>query len=214
MKRISYISILILIWLSCGARSCTDDNSMQEPGEEKILTTSRDSIKQAFEVYSPSDLLLRVYEATAKQKLTDFADYLKIATDSSLDKTFRQQAVEMAKKLFISREVSMRSWSKAYPGDDLNTLEKLLNRSLLKGMSCWVKPVRIDVNTQLTRRNDTTFVGTLSFYEICIPFDKPDLQESLPGIYLIDIYALKKEKSFGKETLRIWEVYLGDIKQE
>lgn len=211
MKWVSNIFILILIYLICSARSCTNEGNMNELNEEKLLSASKVSIKQAFEVDSPGDQLLKAYEATARQKLTDFADYLKIASDSSMDMTFRKQALEMAGKLFISGETDTRKWNKAYPGPNLNTLEQLLEKSLSQGMPCWVQPSQINVNTPLTWKNDSTFTGSLSFYQQCILFDNPDPLGSISSMLVIDIYALKKVKFFGKEHLSIWEVYLGDI---
>jgi hypothetical protein len=211
MKWITNIFILILIYLICSARSCNEDGNMKELNEEKLLSASKDSIKKVFEVDSPTDQLLVAYEATAKQKLTDFADYLKITSDSSMDIRFRQQAVEMAVNLFVSREIDTRNWSKAYPEPNLYNLEQLLERSLSQGMSCWFKPLQINVKAPLTLENDSTFTGALSFCQQCLPFDKPNLPGSISSMLVIDIYALKKVKSFGKEHLRIWEVYLGDI---
>jgi hypothetical protein len=92
MKRISYIFLLGLIWIICGSRSCGNGESLKAQREKKLVTALKDSIKQAVEVDSPSDQLLKAYEAKACQKLSDFADYLKIVSDSSLDATFRQQA--------------------------------------------------------------------------------------------------------------------------
>ena len=212
MKRFSYIFILSLIYLICSSKGCTDDGNVNEIREEKLFTASRDSLIHAFEFDTPGYKLLRGYEATATQKLTDFADYLKIASDLSIDKTFRQQASEMAGRLYISLEVNTRNWSKPYQDPDFNTLKELLEKSLSNGMPCWTLPTHINVETPLTLKNDSTCSGTLSFYQQSIPFDNSKQIESAPVISVINIYAIKKVKTFGKESLTIWEVYLGDIK--
>jgi hypothetical protein len=211
MKRIGYIFILCLIWIICGSRSCGDGESLKEQWEKKHLNASIDSIKQAFEIDTPNDQLLKAYEAKAILKLSDFADYLKIASDSSLDATFRQQAAEMAGKLFIPREIDTRKWSKIYNENDLTTLDKLLNESQREGMHCWVQPIQVVAITPLIRENDSTFKGRLSFYQRCILFSKPGSSEIKSGKLLIDMYAVKRIKPFGNEKLRVWEVYLGDI---
>lgn len=212
MKRTINILILIIIYLVCCARSCTDDGNTQELREEKLLTSSIDSVKKAFEVFSPGDQLLRTYERTAKQKLNDFADYLKIASDSSIDKTFRQQAAKMAGKLFISRGVEISNWNKVHAGTDLKTIEQLLGKSVSHGISYWIKPCQIKVNKSFTMKNDTTYTGSLSFYQQLISYDNQSTPENITGMLVIDIYAIKRVKSFGKENFSIWEVYLGDIK--
>ena len=136
MKRITYILVLVIIYLISGARSCTNDADFQQMKEEKSVLASVDSIKKAFVVGSPDDQHLRALETTAKQKLIDFADYLKIASESSLDKTFRHQAIEMAGKLFISGKAETRNWSKAYPGLNLPELEALPGKNLSGGIPC------------------------------------------------------------------------------
>ncbi|TAL72191.1 MAG: hypothetical protein EPN88_05105 [Bacteroidetes bacterium] len=210
MKQITRILILIIIYFVCGARSCTDESNMKELREEKLLAASIDSVKKAFEVYSPADQLLRTYEGTAKLKLNDFADYLKIASDSSIDIIFRQQAAEMAGNLFISGKAVTQNWGN-YSESNTKTLDKLLEKSLAGGMPFWTKPGKINIYKPLFRENDSIYIGSLSFCQNCIPFDTSrSLEISLKAL-LIDIYAIKKLKSFGKENLSIWEVYLGDI---
>jgi len=212
MKLINNILIIVLLYFICSARTCTEDDSTAERDKESDLSELRDSIKQVFEVNFPDDELLKALEETAKEKLIDFSDYLRLVSDSSLDARFRQQAAETAGRLFVSKDINIRKWSKAYPVHDLKTLEYLLSEGLLRGMSYWIQPFQIEVKTPLTWKNDTTFTGTLSFYQQIIPFDNQTPPVNLPAITVIDIYALKKIKSFGQEHLSIWEVYLGDVK--
>ncbi len=212
MKLINNILIIALIYLICSARTSTDEDSTAERDKEAALYELRDSIKQVFEVNFPDDELLKALEETAKEKLIDFSDYLRLVSDSSLDARFRQQAAEMAVRLFISKDINVRKWSKTYPVHDLKTLEYFLNESLFNGMPYWIQSFQIEVKRPLTWKNDTTFTGTLSFYQQIIPFDNQTPPVNLPAIKVIDIYALKKIKSFGQEHLSIWEVYLGDVK--
>ena len=213
MKRITYILVLVIIYLISGARSCTNDADFQQMKEEKSVLASVDSIKKAFVVGSPDDQHLRALETTAKQKLIDFTDYLKIASDSSLDKTFRHQAIEMAGKLFISGKAETRNWSKAYPGLNLPELEALPGKNLSGGIPCSLQTAGILVRRPLTSKNDSTFTGALSFYQECEPDFKSNKADSLSGVILINIYALKVVKSFGKERFPVWEVFLGDFNQ-
>ncbi|HUX57379.1 MAG TPA: hypothetical protein VMV77_10420 [Bacteroidales bacterium] len=211
MKRIAYIFFLILIYLICSAKGCTEDENMKELREEKLIVALKDSVRSVFETDSVSDQFMRAYEETARQKLIDFADYMKIVSDTSLDIKFRQQAVDMVSKLFISRGINIRNWDKIYSRPGFNTFEQLLENSLSQGMTFWVQPVQINVKTPLTRQNDSTLAGTLSFYQRRIPFDNQIPADSINKMLVIDIYTLKKVKYFDKEELRIWEVFLGDI---
>jgi hypothetical protein len=211
MKWIGNIFILTLIWIICGARSCNENDNLKEQREKDLLSSSKDSIKQVSEIDSPTDQNLKGYETTAVLKLQDFADYLKIVSDSSMDLTFRKQAAEMALKLFIPGEIDTRNLSKVYQGQDFNMLDKLLEEILKQGSSSWIQPDQINVIKPLTQENDSSFKGRLSFIYNCIPFGKPNSAQGKSGKLVIDFYALRKAKSFGKEQLRIWEVYLGNF---
>jgi hypothetical protein len=79
------------------------------------------------------------------------------------------------------------------------------------GIICTVYPGQIIIKTSLSWKNDSTFTGNLTFYQKCTPFSTSNLQETSSRPILIDIYAWKVVKSFGKEHISIWEVYFGDL---
>ncbi len=211
MKRISYILFLILTLIVCSAKDCADGGNMRAVSEEERIIALKDNVKTVFEADSLGDEFRSAYEETARQKLIDFADYLKIISDTSLDINFRQQARAMASKLFISDEVDLHNWSKIYSKSGLNTLEQLLDTSLSQGMDCWAQPMQIRVDKPLSWKNDSTFAGRLSFNQKLIPLGSMVTSDSIYRTLMIDIYTLKREKIFDKEQLRIWEVLLGDI---
>jgi hypothetical protein len=211
MKWIGNIFILTLIWIVCGARSCNENDNLKEQREKNLLSASRDSIKQLSEIDSPTDPNIKGFETTAILKLQDFADYLKIVSDSSMDLTFRKQASEMTERLFIPGENDTRNLSKVYQRQDLTTFNKLLENLLEKGSSYWIQPDQIKVLKPLIKENDSSFKGRLSFNYNTIPFGKPNIAQGKSGKLKIDISVIKKTKAFGKEQFRIWEVYLGDI---
>ncbi len=205
------IFVLILIWLVCSARSCSEGGNPKERYERKILSVAIDSVKQAFDVNTPGDQLLSAYEAAAIQKLMDFADYMKIATDNTVDKSFRMQASHMARNLFISTETDTRAWYKAFAGDK-KSKPGLLPDEVFPAESFWRRPVEINVSSPLKQENDSTFKGSLTFYQQNIPFTRPDQSIDIPVKLSIDMYATRKLKSFGDEQLKVWDVYLGDIR--
>jgi hypothetical protein len=213
MKWLSYILLLALIYIICSAKGCTDDQNIRELNEEKLIIALRDSVRSVFETDSIGDTFIRAYEQTACRKLIDFADYLKIVSDTSLDKEFRKQAAEMVSKIFISGEAKIVNWSIIDSKSEINTLEQLLDRSLSEGMISWIEPFKINVRKPLTLLNDSALAGSLSFYQRRIPFIDEISSDTIDKMFFIDIYALKKVKSFDKEQLRIWEVFLGDIEK-
>lgn len=211
MKRINYIVILIIIYLICSARGCMEDPEMVAQREYEFTINLKDSVKNVFMSDSVPDQLLKAYEITAAEKLCDFADYLKIISDTTLDLRFRQQATKLVMDLFLSSEIELQSWSSIYPVTGFNTLELLLTHCIAEGMPCWIQPVQITVKTSFIRECDSVFTGTLSFYQNCIFYNTPDTSKSTSEMLLVDMYIIKGLKSFGTEQIRVWEVYLGDI---
>jgi hypothetical protein len=211
MNRISSILILIMIWLACSSRTCTEDRNMNDKTDADALSASKDSIRKAFEVDRPGDDLIRAYEVAAKQKLSDFADYLKIVSDTSLNQKFREQAAEMVKRLFVNGDTDVRNWATVYSENNISTLNELLAKGLSKGFSLWIQPDMINLEAPLTARDDSTYTGRLSFYQRCLPFDIRKSASQLSKMASIEIYVIRKVKSFGNESLNVWEVYLGSM---
>jgi hypothetical protein len=211
MNRTSHILILVIIWLFCSSRTCTEDRNLSAIDEVNALAAAKDSIRQTFEVDQPDEDLLRAYEKTARQKLSDFADFLKIVSDTSLNIKFREQAAEMVKRLFENGDADIRNWAKVYSETEISTLKELLSKSLSNGSAFWIQPEQIDVSEPLSATNDSTYRGKLSFYQKCIPFDFRKPTPQILQMKSINIHVIKKIKSFGDESLNVWEVYLGNF---
>jgi len=212
MNRVKYIWILIIIYLVCSARACNESEEATDVQKEQYTVNLMNSVKSVFTSESLSDHLLRAYEITASEKLTDFADYMKIVSDTTLDLRFRQHAAELIRNLFIDSNIDIRSWSRVYNMVGFDTLELLLEHSLLLGNSFWTPISHITINNPYNCENDSTFTGSLSFYCRRIPFGIHDTLETGTEKHMIDIYLLRKLKSYGDQKFRVWEVYLGDIK--
>jgi len=211
MKWVKYIWILIVIYIVCSARTCNESEEATEVQKEEYTMNLMNSVKHVFTSDSLSDHLLRAYEITATEKLTDFADYIKIISDTTLDLRFRQHAAELVRDLFISDEIDLSGWSKSYPEPGLNILEHLLSYSLSEGVLFWIKPININIIKPFTSINDSTFTGNLSFINKCVPLSSRDTSEIESVELVIDIYLVKKVRSFGKDQISVWNVYLGDI---
>jgi hypothetical protein len=211
MKWIRYIWILLTLYLICSARTCTEDEDVTARREEQYIMSLADSIKHAFMSDSLSDQALRSFETTAVEKLNDFADYLKINSDTTLELRFRKQASEIACKFFIPGDIEIQGWSKDYMQDGLNTIEFLSSYLLSKGMNRWAEPDQIIVSKHFMQKNDSTYTGILSFYQKWFSFSNPEQLEKVSGPCLMDIYIIRTLKPFGEQKLRVWDVYLGKI---
>nr|NQU91967.1 hypothetical protein [Bacteroidota bacterium] len=100
MSKYLQISIIILVLFVGYAPSCVDEEAIAIR-EEAILTEARNDIRTEFETDYLTEASLFAYEATAKQKLSDIADYFHILTDTSLDLSFRTKADEMIQSSFM-----------------------------------------------------------------------------------------------------------------
>ena len=211
MKWIRYIWILISIYLICSARTCTEDEDTATKREEQHIINLRDSIKSVFISDTLSDQFLKSFEITAIQKLNDFADYLKIISDTSLEVQFRQQAAGLVRDLFVNDKIGLHDWGIIYPEHNPETLKYLIEHCLSDGIPFWIQPSQISIRNSFTRENDSTYLGSLSFYQNRIPFINPEQSEIVIGELVIDIYLIKSLKFIGDQQFKVWDVYLGDI---
>lgn len=211
MKWIRYILILIMIYLVCTARTCNEDEAIAVGREEQYTMNLKDSIKDFFVSDTLNDQFIRAYEVTAVQKLNDFADYLRIISDTTLEMRFRQHAAGLVKGLFITDKIELNNLSRSYPESGLNTLELLLAHSLSEGAPFPFNPVQITVSKPFANKNDSTFSGNLSFINSYILSGSRDTSETESVSLIIDIYLVKKLRSFGQDRIKAWDVYLGDI---
>lgn len=211
MKWITHIFFLLLLYILCSSKSCSDDRTSGSRFEKGRIEAARDSVRHVFGTDTLSTSRLKAFEHTAEQKLVDFADYLKIASDTSVNALFRKQGAEMAGHLFIPGKVRVHNWNQADAATIPFTLQDLLKKCVSDGMQTWVKPGKIAVSIPLIRENDSICKGRLVFYGHNVSYSEPFQKQYASKRLSVDIYAIRKVKSFGTENLRVWEVYLGDV---
>ena len=210
MKWIKYIWILITIYLIFSARTCTEDEDSVAKRDEIYTTNLKENVKYVFMSDTLPEHFLRAFEISAKEKLIDFADYIKIVSDTCLAHSFRMQSSELVKDLFISDEIRVSGWCKTYPKSGLVSLEELLANIMKEGMPGWIKPVQINISEPFVMENDSTYFCNLTSNCKFLPWESNDTSELSDRIY-VNIYLIKRLRSFGKDQYRVWDVYLGDI---
>ena len=109
MKRYMIILGLLFAFILFSAKRCDDDGEENRRLEEAEMKEVIDSVRNEFKADYLREESLFAYEQKAKQKLRDFADYMNIAHDSSLDSAFRTQAEIMTYDLFYLRHVPLIS---------------------------------------------------------------------------------------------------------
>ena len=202
---------MMMLYLVCSARSCTEDEEAAAKREEQYIMNLKDSVEHVFTSDTLSDQLLRAFEITAIEKLNDFADYLKILSDTALELKFRQHAAELTRDLFVPGEIKLKKWSKMYGIPGLHTLDLLLEHSLAEGISYSIQPSQINIRNPFSSVNDSTCTGVLSFILDSNPLDDQEQSQKVSDTLDIDIYLIKEIKSFGHKQFRVWEVYLGNL---
>ncbi len=152
------------------------------------------------------------FETTAEQKLSDFADYLHVLTDTSLDMSFRAKAGEMIKSTFLSENVTLQlAQQKDKPAGEYN-VHLIIKSGLENKLS--LQPFSFDsivVYKPLHRAGSTSYAGSLTFLQnFTLPGQPGQMLNSISRN--ADVYLKKEDKIFGAGTLKIWGVQLGEVK--
>ncbi len=211
MKRIFKISTIIIILFVLSAPSCEDekDNANRE---EAILNDTKNEIREEFEANYLTETSLFAFEAVAIQKLSDFTDYLRILSDTSLDMSFRAKAGEMIKNTFQSENVNLRLNEEAKETEKEFEVHNLIEMGLDNQLS--FPPFLLDsisVQEPLRRIGNSTYSGILRFSQ---NYTDPSVSEMIIKSVsrTVDVYVVKEDKIFGADTLKIWIVRLGEIR--
>jgi hypothetical protein len=199
-------SVMVIVIVSCGPtdREANGHDSASDQFIE-ILNLQNDSLTVRN---------IKAFEQRAIQKLQDLKDYFEILSDSTIEDTFKKQALDMVRGLFAS-------------GDNTITFKLRENQE--------IKALKVDTFF-ISLQNDKYGVLTLQFYNVSITNTIKKLDESeYKGVIRFrlfvfekqgktkallnkanmqcDIIAKKVKKKFGNETKQIWEVFLGNIYQ-
>jgi hypothetical protein len=211
MTKYFKISTIIIVLFVIYAPSCVDEQEKANR-EEAILNETRNEIRAEFETDYLTGASLFAYETTAKQKLSDFADYLHVLTDTSLDMSFRAKAGEMIKSTFLSENVTLQlAQQKDIPAEEYN-VHLLIKSGLTNQPSA--QPFSIDsivIYKPLHRTGNTGYAGSLTFSQnFTFPGQPGQILNSISRS--ADIHLMKEDKIFGADTLKIWSVQLGEIR--
>ena len=214
MRRFLYIFAAILAYLALSSRSCGSDEPEEAVSPEAALVQSRDSIRHEFSAEDLSRKSLRAFELQAEQKLSDLADYLNINFNDSLDLPFREQARRMIRDLFLSDSVKINLLLfNEKKGNSLSLMEYL---NLVPGPAGYSKTILLDsieIERPLRRTDEFNYTGHLSFSRQIKTCSPGDTTTTAPLRMEVEILASKVSKIFGKDTLQVWGLFLGEIKR-
>jgi len=211
MSKYLKISIIVLALFTAYAPSCGEEGAMHIR-EEMALNETRNIIRNEFETDYLTETSLFAYETIAKQKLSDLAEYLQIMTDTSLDMSFRVKAGDLIKNTFRSENVMLRCVEQdGRPVKELKV--RLLIRKGLKNKLPYQTYTfdSISIYKPLHRIDNTTYSGVLRFSQNFT--DTASTEQIINSLRRnADFWVIKEDKVFGTDTLKIWNVRLGDIR--
>jgi len=212
MRKIFHISALVLLYLLCTAKSCDNQEQADEVRDRNQIKLTRDSIMSTFGSDTLPVASLRAFEGMAVIKLSDFSDYLTILRDTSKAKPFRDKAREMIRGLFISENSIVRISDPDTSGTREVTIKQLL-RDGDKGSEPFGKIIIDSIRTKqdLKRNGDSIYVGKLSYSYFYNRHNPAIASNPSPVNGTIEFFLVHHQKIFGKETMMVWDVFLGNI---
>jgi hypothetical protein len=213
MRRLVQIGIVLFVFMLFGAPSCNDHEQGSAGRKQKALDSAMDSLRESFGSDQLSAASLEAFEVSASQKLSDFADYLRIMGDTTLNPSFKEKAKEMVRDLFLSENVRFRLVKGVKAKEEVLTLKQLLSAGddqIVLSSNLIFDSVKVSQHFQ--RADDTTYTGWLNFTLRCTETSLSGKEITCITGNAIDIFILKRNKIFGNDTLNIWKVYLGDLR--
>jgi hypothetical protein len=212
MNRFVITVFSLLAFLLFCSKSCETQENENEKREDELFHARMDSIEHSLSDDVLSEQTLRAFEIKAEEKLADFADYLGILSDRTMDETFIEHAQEMILDLFISDTVHVLLNGKGLPKEkDLPLKEFLAKSSEPASGSC---PFRFDsviLSEQLHRVNDLIYQGSISFLVRSEESGKDVPLKNNFNRKKVSIIAVKVQERIGRDTLQIWKIFLGGI---
>ena len=216
MQKIIHISLMIFGLVLLASKSCGPD---AEIDREANLRAEQDTtlmeIKGEFESEYLFEDKLMAYGEKAKQKLLDFADYLCLYSDKSMDSLFKQQLKDMAGRLFINKDAVIQLGvitpdRVGYRESNLSSLLDELEESKYRSVNFRIYDLKtID---PLHFESAERYTGKLSCRFIITGISESDsllLSETMNRVKMVVSHT---SKQFGSDTsLLIWQVFLDGI---
>ena len=188
MRKFLIIPGALLAFILFSAKSCDEDPAVTRRQAEETMQEVMDSVKAEFGAEYLDEESLFVFARKAKQKLKDYSDYTNIANDTAVDSVFRSQALTMSKELLFKGSA---------PAEPAPGVETDID-------SVWLV-------VPLHMAGEDFYKGRLGFREVVI---KKSTEDTISGASFskeVEILAIKESKISGTDTLKVWQVYLGNF---
>ena len=208
MKRFAYIFIFSFLYITLCSKSCDQGERSEAAREQRGVESSIKNITVHFTADTLSHETLNGFEATAKTKVSDFFDYLNILSDQNTAPKFRSQVRKIISGLFISGDCTLAF--DRFKGNkvEICSITQLVDSAsvfpvYLKGLSADSLWIIIEIQAV----GDSTYSGKIGF--ILQPVVMEKNMENIKIINgAIEYKVLRREKEFGGEKLKVWNVFL------
>lgn len=210
MRRFIYLVTAILCYITLCSKSCNEGNQNGEIPLAEKLSNEKTEIRNEFVSEFIPERSLSAFESKAKQKLTDLSDYLNILSDSSMDGSFREQSKMMVVNLFISDTIGVNRRLLSEKEDRSFPINKLI-RSEAFPVSKKIVLDSIRISEQLHFTTKNTYKGRLAFSRRIQNAPSKDSIWSPCAPMQVEFFLSKIKKSFGSDTLQVWNLSLGTI---
>ena len=207
------MSLLLLAFFIFSAEKCGTSEG-QIVLEQKEITSKRfDSIEKVLATDHLNKEARLAFEEKAKIKLKDLGDYFSIYANSELDSSFRNITRNLIEKLFLDTK---RFWNIKLDyiemARDLQLYECLENVNELPFTSIDLRIDSIRTVQALNRSGEEKYQGVLAFTQSINAYLENDTVLIEAGPKLVDFFVIRIKMELGDESLQVWKVFLGDIK--
>lgn len=208
LRKRSYYFLLIVVYIVMSARSCNDIDEF----DQSEFHAQASIIETGMQSDTPELQSLLAFEEKAKQKLTDFSEYISIIMDNGIDSTLREKVAEQIQQLFINDQVNIEFSRESKSANQFYSLTELINHvsgSDFNQISFSAESIYI--SQHLMPMDPQNYQGKINFKQGIYSKLNRGNQESEQQFQMVDFYLKKIEKKFGSDSKFVWQVFLGDI---
>ncbi len=212
MRRYFYLLVAILGYLLLSSKSCSNRREENTATKEENLNTEKTAIKNEFTSEYLAGESLKAFESKAKQKLIEYSDYYNLLSNSQLTDSFRNQTKQMMKELFVNDATQISNNSRHFKAQ--TSFASIASKgSILPSGTSTLRLDSIEVSESLHLLSDHLYKGELSFVSQFRSGTSGNTTQT-PGIAMkAEFFVVKISKTFGSDTLQVWNVSLGGFKQ-
>ena len=204
-QKFAYFFFLILVYMICSAKSCTDEKEMVNQEFHEQIQLIEDSMLTD----SLDNQSLQAFEEKAIQKIIYFGELSSLIYNHKIDSSMQNNAIKQMTDLFLNDNVTIDfsldddSNIKSYTVTEITYINPDPHNNL----------IQIDNNSfqllqPLYRKNQFLYHGKLQFIQT---IQRNTNSSTNVHPFQVDFYIKKIRKQFGTDSMFIWQVFLGDI---